>query len=303
VICLRRLSVAVLGVALLLSACSKADEEVLRVGDTVFFLSDVKAMYEAGSVEIDDNLRGVLSLLAINEMFTVALEDDFGLVVTDLAVDEKYQSLTAELAFSQITVEEYAGYPGVGDGFLHLLAEFDAMDALVPEAIEAMLLEPEILAAAFEDPSQVTNVCARHILVETEEEAQDVIDRLEDGEDFAVVSDEVSLDIQAAAVGGDLGCGFASGYEAEFAEATLSAEIDEIYGPVETSYGFHVLVVYERSAATEEEYLEDPVASVDPAFSNALFTSWMGVVLQNADVEVAERFGTWTESGVVVGTA
>ncbi len=296
---LRKLLAGALGVVLLLSACSHTDEEVMRVNDTVFHLSDVEALYESGRAEIDDDFREVLRLLLVNEIFSTALADDFGLEVSESDVEEIYQAATAAIATAGMTAEDYMGLAGVGDGFIHLMAELEVVNTLVPDAITVLLSEPERVTEVFADPALITNVCVRHILVETEEEAEDVIDRLDAGEDFAVVSDEVSIDTQSVANGGDLGCTFASVNVQPFAEATLAAEIDEIYGPVETEFGFHVLEVYERSAPTEEEYLEDPVASVDTSYSNEVFTEWVDQVYGSADVEVDQRFGTWNGSQIV----
>jgi parvulin-like peptidyl-prolyl isomerase len=305
VIFLRKLLAGALGFVLVLSACSGADEEVLRVDETVFLLSDVQALYDTGTVEIDDGFREVLRLLIVNEAFAKALEDDFGLVATDEDVEDSYQTAIATMELGEMTAGEYAellGYSGmsnVGDGFIRLMSELDALNSLMPDAVTALLLEPESVDEVFADPTLTTNVCVRHILVETEEEAEDVLDRLNEGEDFAVVSEEVSLDTGVAASGGDLGCWFASGFVEEFAQATLDAEIDEVYGPVETAYGFHVLVVYERSQATEEEYLADPIELVDSSYSNQVFLGWANEVFSSADIEVAERFGTWNGTQVV----
>jgi len=47
-------------------------------------------------------------------------------------------------------------------------------------------------------------VRASHILVDTEEEAQKVIERIKEGEDFSDLAKELSLDTASGANGGDL---------------------------------------------------------------------------------------------------
>lgn len=99
------------------------------------------------------------------------------------------------------------------------------------------------------DDGSVTEVCASHILVATEDEANAVIERIDGGEDFAAVAQEVSTDTGSGANGGDPGCTNPTNYAywPEFADAILSGEIGQLTGPVETAFGFHVIRVDERN--------------------------------------------------------
>lgn len=93
--------------------------------------------------------------------------------------------------------------------------------------------------------SQLSRVHARHILVETQEAAQDVVDRLADGEDFAALSAEVSIDTGAQGNDGQLGFLTSDQMPEEFAEAVYAAAVGDLVGPVETEYGFHVAEILE----------------------------------------------------------
>ncbi len=87
-------------------------------------------------------------------------------------------------------------------------------------------------------------VHARHILVETEEEAEAVAERLKKGEDFAAVAKEKSKDPRAE--GGDLGF-FGRGQMVKpFSEAAFALEVDEISEPVQTPFGWHIIKIEEK---------------------------------------------------------
>lgn len=87
---------------------------------------------------------------------------------------------------------------------------------------------------------------ARHILVESEEEAQEILSELEGGADFAELATERSQDPAGEADGGDLGYFTRDQLVPEFAELAFSTEVGEIAGPVETQFGWHVLRVEDR---------------------------------------------------------
>ena len=73
-----------------------------------------------------------------------------------------------------------------------------AEQLLIRDAVIAELANDEAyLAGIYENqPALLVSVCARHILVATPEEAEAVKARLDAGEDFAEVANEVSLDTQ-----------------------------------------------------------------------------------------------------------
>jgi len=89
--------------------------------------------------------------------------------------------------------------------------------------------------------TQEEQIWARHILVGTLEEAQDVLTRLENGEDWSVISAEVSTDTSNKDKGGDLGWFGKNAMVAEFESAAYELEIGEISEPVQTNFGFHII--------------------------------------------------------------
>jgi foldase protein PrsA len=100
-------------------------------------------------------------------------------------------------------------------------------------------------------PTSELQIRARHILVETEQEANAVLERLEQGEDFATVAMEVSQDTASGEEGGDLGWFPLGVMETAFEDAAFSLVVGELSGVVESSYGFHIILVEERDEDRE----------------------------------------------------
>jgi parvulin-like peptidyl-prolyl isomerase len=134
-------------------------------------------------------------------------------------------------------------------------------------------------ALAEEVPATGEQVHARHILVETEEEAQEVLSRLEAGEDFAALANELSQD--PGSVDGDLGWFSRGQMVPEFEEAAFSLQPGSTSDPVQTTYGFHIIQVLERD---ENRPLDEP--ALEQRKSTAL-SDWLAEQTQS---EAVQRF-------------
>ena len=92
----------------------------------------------------------------------------------------------------------------------------------------------------------MTIATARHILVDTEEQCQELKTRIESGKDFADVAKEFSS-CPSSAQGGDLGQFEPGMMVKEFDEVVFSADVNSLQGPVKTQFGYHLLEVTDRS--------------------------------------------------------
>jgi parvulin-like peptidyl-prolyl isomerase len=116
-------------------------------------------------------------------------------------------------------------------------------------------------------------VHARHILVDTLEEAQAVLQRLAEGEDFAALAAELSTDTSNKDDGGDLGW-FGRGQMVDaFDQVVFEADIGLYPEPVETEFGYHVIEILAREMR--------PVNPADVMFD----VGWYG------KSELASQFG------------
>lgn len=120
--------------------------------------------------------------------------------------------------------------------------DFDIED--LRDVFEVQLLRDKLLKEVTADLIPIKEeVWARHILVETEAEAQEVLDKLEAGEDFHDLAAAYSIDESNSSIGGDLGWFDKDTMVAPFAEAAFNLEIGEISEIVETDFGFHIIQV------------------------------------------------------------
>lgn len=87
---------------------------------------------------------------------------------------------------------------------------------------------------------------ARHILVETEDEAKQVIKRLNQGENFADLAAELSTDPGSASAGGDLGFVPRGRFVKPVDDAIFTLPIGQVSEPIESQFGWHVIEVLER---------------------------------------------------------
>jgi peptidyl-prolyl cis-trans isomerase C len=99
-------------------------------------------------------------------------------------------------------------------------------------------------------------VRARHILVKTEKEAQDVLAKLKGGADFEKLAREISTDPSAKTNGGDLEYFSKGQMVAEFSDAAFKLNKGQISQPVKTQFGFHIIKVEDKRSKPVPKYDE-----------------------------------------------
>ena len=96
-------------------------------------------------------------------------------------------------------------------------------------------------------------VRARHILVETEDEAKAIVEQLKGGADFATLAKEKSKD-PGAADGGDLGYFGKEQMVPEFAEVAFKMYPGQISNPVKTQFGWHIIKLEDKRTKPVPEF-------------------------------------------------
>ena len=91
----------------------------------------------------------------------------------------------------------------------------------------------------------MSKATARHILVNTEEECNDIKNKIENGSDFADMAEQLSQ-CPSGQRGGDLGEFSPGQMVQEFDQVVFSEDIGKVHGPVQTQFGFHLIEITSR---------------------------------------------------------
>ena len=87
---------------------------------------------------------------------------------------------------------------------------------------------------------------ARHILVATQTECEDLKEQIKGGADFAQMAQKHSL-CPSGKSGGDLGTFFRGQMVPEFDKVVFTEEVGTVHGPVKTDFGYHLIEITDRS--------------------------------------------------------
>lgn len=114
--------------------------------------------------------------------------------------------------------------------------------------------------AKFEDQPMPEEVRARHILVETEDKAKELISQLNAGASFEKVAADNSKD-PSAQRGGDLGFFTQTEMVKEFADAAFGMRNGQMtQAPVKTQFGYHIIKVEEKRTRKKPTFEEAKVS-------------------------------------------
>jgi peptidyl-prolyl cis-trans isomerase C len=170
---------------------------------------------------------------------------------------EQYQSLPDDVLFNglldqmiqQIVLAGALGEPSAAER-LQIENQQTAMSAglMVQRLLDLPITEEKLTAAydaRFAASEPATEYNASHILVETKEEADAIVEELVAGGNFAEIAQEKSKDPGSGANGGLLGW-FGKGMMVKpFEDAVMAATVGEPTAPVESQFGWHVILVNE----------------------------------------------------------
>lgn len=294
----RRAAMAVAALALLAAACSGAGP--LAVVDGVeLTLADLDGIHPDVDALSNDELASSVLLLVLDEAFTARAAADFGITPDPTAIESAFAGRTARYE-GRGDLDELLAQQNLRAQRLRIESSLDALrDAIGEHLVRNEGPGFDLDQAYIDYVLAEGEVCVRHIQIAELSDYETALDRLAAGEPF----DEVALDLSVdpfvsrddggTGAGGDLGCSLPGSLPPGLDTAVLDAPLGEPTGPIVSSIGAHLVVVYERSVPELLDVRAEVIEAAIAIQGEEVFRVWAVDVLQSLDVTVDPAFGTW----------
>lgn len=288
-----RRSIFFIGFALalaILPACSNSvSTSAIRIGPDKIsvdeFEQTMQSLADADQLELlngrasGETTRSVLGAL-LRGKATTQLLANYGLSVTEA---------DRELVLNQL---EQDSQTALLDPALKELIVFLNSADLALRRIELPTTK-ELINMYADRPAKLGVMCMRHILVEDEKTANKVLALLADGDGFASLAGTYSTEPGADTTGGILGSSnseclalseIQTQFDAGFTAGALQAKESAPYGPVKSSFGWHIILIRPFVEIADSLYAS---LATDPG--HTLLTGY----LATASISVKSSYGRW----------
>lgn len=200
-------------------------------------------------------------------------------------MDAYMEQYGGEEAFKEVLDENGVSY----DSIEHNIEIYLGSKKLITPGIE---ITDDEMETYFEENkesyAQAEEIEANHILVEDEDIAKEVKQKLDDGDDFSELAASYSTDDSNKDNGGELGY-FGEGEMVEaFEEVAFAMEVDEVSDPVKTDYGYHIIKVTDHKEAKEANYEEVKEEIKETLIESKLsseYTEWLNEKYEEYEIK------------------
>jgi peptidyl-prolyl cis-trans isomerase C len=204
-----------------------------------------------------------------------------------------YDGILEQLVQQTLLMQSFKGELSLQN---RLTVENERRGVFASAAIERAMGVPiteSALQEAYEEQyvntEQSIEYSAAHILVDTEDEAKALVEELHNGADFAALAKEKSTG-PSGAQGGDLGW-FSEGMMVEpFFDAVAALKAGEMSPPVQSEFGWHVILLKETRSKERPE-LGEVRAALEDELRRAAFDSFIEKLTNAAEIEKPEFEG------------
>ena len=201
---------------------------------------------------------------------------------------------TQTLEPTQISTPEPTATPYTSDAFKKDYDTYikDLTDLKVSETIFRKVLENRLYRLKVEDAilsdlkNEEEQIWTRHILVDSEEKAKEALARLQSGEEFAKVAQELSSDQGSATRGGELGWTSKGTLVTEYEDAAYKLNIGEISQPVQSQSGWHVIQLLGKEIRPIDQYNYEQLRQTK-------FQEWLDSQREIVGVEIPDGWLDW----------
>lgn len=214
----------------------------------------------------------------LDQMITERLIDQEakkkGVTVTPADVDREIQRIKSQFA-SDDEFQQALAYNGMTEDDLRASARLnlEIRGILAPTIHVTDAGLQDFFQKNHDRYDQPEQVRASHILVDTQEKAAQIKDELAHGAKFADLAKKYSLDTTTKDQGGELGWFTRGKMTPAFEDAAFKLQVGQVSDPVQTEYGWHLILLEERKPAVaakfedvkdrvRQDYIDDQVAQV-----------------------------------------
>lgn len=215
-------------------------------------------------------------------------------LLIDAAEKEGFSMTDEEL---KTELDKYKGYFKTDEEYQTFLKTNEMTEEYLTEAIkkeniinqylqknvESAVATDDDLKKIYEDTKMGQQVRASHILVNTEDEANAVIDRLNKGEAFEDVAKDVSID-PSKDNGGDLDFFTYGDMVKEFSDAAFSMNVGDVSGAVKSQFGYHIIKVTDKKTDDTVTF-ESSKDSLTETFKTNKYNELVDNLKKNATIE------------------
>lgn len=255
-------------------------EIVAKVGDATITKNE---LYDLMLLETGQH---ALEALIVEKMIEQEVEKN-KIEITDEEIDEEFESMVEKLggkeAFDNALVQTGMTEDLLKDNIIMNLKINKLLDPYITITNEEL---EEFFDANKDFLGQREEVQASHILVETEEEADKIKAKLDDGGDFAELAKEYSTDGSKDA-GGDLGFFPRGAIVPEFESVAFALEINETSDPVRSQFGYHIIRVFDKvegKAASFEDSKDEIETMIRDEKSKTAYEEWYDDIQGNYEI-------------------
>lgn len=232
-------------------------------------------------VSFKDKLKdNILEKLILDELIEQEI-DKKKISITDEEVNNLYEQTIKDMG-GQEEYEQFLKQQNITDEFIRDSIRKDYKQQKLEEAFykNNKISDDEISAYYEANKDKLTKYSISHIMLDNEEAANKVYEKLQAGEDFAELAKKESTDTYTAANGGSMGEVQASSLPKEFSEVIKDLAIGSYSKVFKTNMGFHIVKVEDK-----KDQLEDLRSEIEQSLKSQKFVDFMKELRQSADVK------------------
>jgi peptidyl-prolyl cis-trans isomerase D len=173
------------------------------------------------------------------------------------------------------------------DSYLKDLANIKVSEKVFRQVLENRLYRLKVEDAVLTDvKKEDEQIWTRHILVDSEETAKEVLTRLQNGEDFAALAKELSTDTGSAQNGGDIGWTSKGSLYTEYEDAAYKLNVGEISQPVQSQSGWHIIQLLGKEVRPLDSNTFDQLRQTK-------FQEWLDSQRESVGVTIPDGWLDW----------